>query len=121
MKSHFLSFVIEIILFIIISIVSFSLSQISSMIPVDRIILTQDISHLEINDIYNLRLKIQENGIILNNNLDIIIMPIHIFHEIYIDDIIAKIEKLSDEYNDFVVISSFSSFESIHFILKDMV
>ena len=127
MKSHFLSFVIEIILFLIINIVSFSLSQISSIIPVDRIILTQDISHLEINNIYNLRLKIKGNGIIFDNNSDINIMPMHIFHEMYIfyrdhyiDDTIAKVEKLSDEYNEFVVISSLSTFESIHFILKDI-
>ena len=126
MKSHFLSYAIGIILFIIINIVSFSLSQISSIIPLYKIILTEDINHLEINNNYNFRLKIKGNGIIFDNNSDVNVMPMHIFnemyifyHEHYIDDTISKIKNLSDGYNEFEVVSSLSRFETIHFILKD--
>ena len=83
MKSHSLSFAFQIISFIIINIVSFSLSQISSIIPIDKIILTEDISHLEINNNYNFRLKIKGNGIIFDNNSDINVMPMHIFNEMF--------------------------------------
>ena len=127
MKSCSLSLDIEILLFIIIIIVSFSLSQISSVIPLHKIILTEDISHLEINNLFNLRLKIKGNGIIFDNNSDINVMPMNIFLELYtfyrdryIDDTIAKIEKSSDEYNEFVMVSSLSRFETIHFILNDI-
>ena len=42
------------------------------------------------------------------------------YHEHYIDDTISKIEKLSDGYNEFEIVSSFSRYETIHFILKDI-
>jgi hypothetical protein len=127
MKSYSLSIAFEIISFIIISIASFSFSQISSIIPIYKIILTEDINHLEINDSYNFCLKIKGNGIIFDNNSDINVMPMHIFNEMfifyhdhYIDDTISTIEKLSDGYNEFEVVSSLSRFETIHFILKDI-
>ena len=127
MKSYSLSIAFEIISFIIINIVSFSLSQISSIIPLYKVILTEDINHLEINNNYNFCLKIKGNGIIFDNNSDINVMPMHIFnemynfyHEHYIDDTISKIEKLSDGYNEFEIVSSFSRYETIHFILKDI-
>ena len=127
MKSYSLSIAFEIISFIIINIASFCFSQISSIIPIYKIILTEDISHLEINNNYNFRLKIKGNGIIFDNNSDINVMPMHIFnemynfyHEHYIDDTISKIEKLSDGYNEFEIVSSFSRYETIHFILKDI-
>ena len=42
------------------------------------------------------------------------------YRDRYIDDTIAKIEKSSDEYNEFVMVSSLSRFETIHFILNDI-
>ena len=118
-------FIIELLILLIINLFSFSFSKTSSIIPLYKIILTENISHLEINDIYNFRIQIKGNGIIINNSSDINIMPMHIFTQIFkfyqgcYDDILAKIIKVENDYSEFTMVANLSNKETIHFILEE--
>ena len=110
---------------IFISLLYLSFSKKSSIIPLYQIILTENISHLEINNLYNLRLHLKGVGIIIDNNSDVNLIPMHIFSEIYkfyrdnYDDIYAEIEILTNGYHKFRMISSLYQLETVHFILKE--
>ena len=109
----------------IFNIISFSFSQISSTIPLYKLILSENITNLEADYLYNLYLDTKGIGLIFDNSSNINLIPNHIFRQIYrfyydsYDDILTKIVKLPNGYNEFVIISSLYRFETIHFILKD--
>ena len=126
MKKYTFLFFIEYFLLIILNIFSLSSSKTSSIIPLYKIILTENLSHLEINYLYNFRLNVKGNGIIFNDNSDFSIMPMYIFEEIYkfyrgnYDDIIINIEKLENDYSELTMVSSLYHLETLHFIFREM-
>ena len=126
MKKYTFLFFIKHFLLIIFNIFSLSSSKTSSIIPLYKIILTENLSHLEINYLYNFRLNVKGNGIIFNDNSDFSIMPMYIFEEIYkfyrgnYDDIIINIEKLENDYSELTMVSSLYHLETLHFIFREM-
>ena len=126
MKFHSLLLFLDINFLIIINNISYYLSgKISSTIPLYKIILSEDISHLEINYLYNLCIEIKGQGIIFNNDSDISVMPLHILKNIYefykgaYDDMLFEIKVLPNKYNNFTIVSSLNRLETIHFILEE--
>ena len=69
----------KITILIIIIIISLSFSQKSSIIPIYKIILTENMTNLEFNSLFNLYLNLKGMGIILDNSSNINIMPMYIF------------------------------------------
>ena len=126
MNYHRFLFFIDFFIIILINICSLSLSKTSSIIPLYKIVLTENISHLEINALFNFRLNIKGNGIIFDDNSDVNIIPMNIMQDIYnfyrlsYDDILAKIEKLENNYTEFTIVHSLENLETIHFVLKDI-
>ena len=125
MKFKINLFIIEIIILILISSIKFSLSQTSSIIPIHKFILTENITNLEINSIMNYRFDLKGVGLLLNNNSDINLIPMHLFSEIYkfysfYDDIYTSIEELPNGYKEFLMASSLQKIETIHLVLNDL-
>ena len=123
MKFKINLFIIEII--ILISSIKFSLSQTSSIIPIRKFILTENITNLEINSIMNYRFDLKGVGLLLNNNSDINLIPMYLFSEIYkfysfYDDIYTFIEELPNGYKEFLMVSSLQKIETIHLVLNDL-
>ena len=124
MKFHRILF-IELIILITINIIKLSFSQTSSLIPLYKIFLTENISYLEINPTFNFRMNSKGVGVIFNNSSDINLIPYHFFNQIYkfyensYDDIFTMIEELPNGYKEFIIVSGLSSLETIHFIFKD--
>ncbi len=124
MKFKKVIFSSEITFLLFISLIYITFSKKSSIIPLYQIILTENISHLEINNLNNLRLSLKGVGIIIDNNSDINLIPMHIFLEIYkfykyYDDNYVEIETMTNGYNTLRMISSLYKMETIHFILKE--
>ena len=110
---------------IIINIFQISLSQISSLIPLYKIFLSSNITHLEIERNYNVNIESKGVALVFDNSSDISLVPMHIFYQIYnfyagtYDDIRSNINILPTGYKEFYLISNLYKYESIHFILKD--
>ena len=115
----------EITALVIVTILSYTSSQISSIVPIYTLILSENINHLEKDPTYNLYLDTKGIGIIFDNSSDINLMPMHLFKQIFkfyyegYDDSFLRIEILPNGYSEFVIISSLDTFETIHFILKE--
>ena len=125
MKFQINLFILGITLLIFISSIKYSLSQTSSLIPIHKLILTENITNLEINSIMNYRFNLKGVGLLFNNNSDINLIPMHLFSEIYkyysfYDDIYTDIEILPNGYKEFLMVSSLYKIETIHLILNDL-
>ena len=103
---------------------SFSFSQISSKVPLYKIIITRNITQLEKN-IYHLIMNQKGVGVILNNSSNISTIPSHILKQIYnfyvdiYEDMLARIEKYENDYNEFIIAYPLDKLETISFILRD--
>ena len=125
MKFKINLFIIEITILIFISSIKYSLSQTSSLIPIYKFIFSENITNLEINSIMNYRYDLKGVGLLLNNNSDINLIPMHLFSEIYkfysfYDDIYTSIEELPNGYKEFLMISSLQNIETIYLIFNDL-
>ena len=101
------------------------MSQRSSLISLYKIFLSENITHLEIINNYNINLDSKGVALIFDNSSDINLIPMNIFNQIYnfyystYDDIKVYINHLPNGYNEFEIISNLNRYESIHFILKE--
>ena len=124
MKYNLLILKIQLKLLIITYFASFSFSQISSKVPLYKIIITRNITQLEKN-IYHLIMNQKGVGVILNNSSNISTIPSHILKQIYnfyvdiYEDILARIEKYENDYNEFIIAYPLDKLETISFILRD--
>ena len=115
----------NLIILILISILSFSTNQISSIIPLYKVVITENLNIFKTKESHNYCHNTKGVGIIFNNNYNISVMPKHIFNDIikYYQityDFIDKFEKLKNGYTQYLIIDSIRPYETIHFILKDM-
>ena len=115
----------NIIVLIFISILSFSTSQISYIIPLYKIVITEDLNNFKIKESHNYCYNTKGVGIIFNNNYNISVMPKHIFNDIikYYQltyDFIDKFEISKNGYTQYLIFETSRPYETIHFILKDM-
>ena len=124
MKYNLLILKIQLKLLIITYFTSFSFSQISSKVPLYKIIITRNITQLEKN-IYHLIMNQKGVGVILNNSSNISTIPSHILKQIYnfyvdiYEDMLARIEKYENDYNEFIIAYPLDKLETISFILRD--
>ena len=103
-------------------------SQISTIFPLKKLIITSNIKDFKLDNRYknNYLEETKGVGIIFNNDSKISTMPKQIFHNIYKfyeivhDEIIYKIESLSNGYNQLLLIESLRPNEKVHFILEDL-
>ena len=121
-----LFFKCSIILIIFINI-STLFSQISTVFPLKKLILTQNIKEFKLNSRFkNYDEETKGVGIIFNNDSEISIMPKQIFHNIYRfyeivhDEIIYKIETLSNGYSQLLLLESNRPYERLHLILENI-
>ena len=71
------------LLFLLISIISFSSNQISKIFPLYKVIMTEDINEIKKSNInFNVYLNIKGMGVIFDNNSDISVMPKRLYKEI---------------------------------------
>ena len=124
MKFNLFILKIQLKLIIIIYISSFSFSQISSSVPLYKIVLTRNITNLR-QYYYHLIIDLKGVGIIINNSSNISVMPSHIYNTIYkfyveiYEDMLARIEKLENGYNEFIIAYPLDRLETMNFILTD--
>ena len=103
-------------------------SQISTIFPLKKLIITSNIKDFKLDTRYknNYLEETKGVGIIFNNESKISTMPLQILHNIYKfyeivhDEIIYKIESLSNGYNQLLLIESLRPNEKVHFILEDL-
>ena len=126
MKGKIFSLQNIIIILILFDIMSFSFSQISSVLPVYKILIADDLDNFRSKINYNIYFNIKGVGIVFNNNSDVSLIPMHIFnitiryYQLTFYSIIDKIEKLPKGYSQYLLIESIIPYETIHFILEDM-
>ena len=103
-----------------------SSAQTSSIIPIYKIILTDDINNLEPkNSFLNLYIDYKGMGFIFDNNSEISIMPMDLFNEIkkfYFDgysNVLYFETKIRDEYKELILSDFSDKIERAHFILED--
>ena len=114
------------ILIILINISTF-FSQISTIFPLKKLIITQNIKEFKLDDRSknNYLEETKGVGIIFDNDSEISIMPMQIFHNIYkfyeiVHNEIYKIESLSNGYQQLLLIESLRPNERVHLILEDI-
>ena len=114
----------NITILIILSIISCSYSQISSIIPLYKIIAAEDINKIKTNQKYGYLYNTKGIGIIFNSNYNISIIPKQLFYNIYryYHDVYFypdKIENIVGGYEQYILFETIKPHETIHFILKD--
>ena len=125
-KSVVFSNISTVLIAIIIAIIfSSSLSQITQIIPLYKLLIAGDINKFKEKEKYNICLKPKGIGIIFNQTSEISIIPEQLFYEItkyyqVVYDLIDKVEQTRNGYSLYLIIECLRPDETIHFILKDM-
>ena len=99
--------------------------QTSSIFPVNKIILTEDLNKLFLST--NIRCDIESKGygIIFNNNYNISLIPFNLFNRIRsffkeYEDIIVETKQYENELQELIIyVNLIYGLETIHFIFKD--
>ena len=125
MKYHFFLNIFNLIIINIIIKLSFSSIHESSIFPVRKIILTDDLNKMFLNN--NIRIDIEPlgYGITFNNNSNISLIPYNLFTRIRtyyegFEDIISSV-KISEDGNKEIIlyVNIDYGFETFHFILEN--
>ena len=112
--------------FILINIISNIFCQTSTIYPLYKLIIAEDVERIGQPYTYSSVLDLKGIGIIFNNSYNISVMPyrllsfIHQFYKAGYDDIGDYFEKLPNGYYLFSIISSLYKYETIHFILENL-
>ena len=125
MKYHFFTYYFNIIILYIIIKLSFSSIQNSTIFPVKKIILTDDLNRFGLPN--NIRLDIQPLGfgITFNNYSNISLIPYNLFRTIYnfykgFEDILTVLKKDEDGNQEIIIYANiYYGFETFHFILEN--
>ena len=125
MKYHLFTYYFNLIILYIIIKLSFSSIQNSTIFPVKKIILTDDLNRFGLAT--NIRLDIQPLGfgITFNNNSNISLIPFNLFTTVYnfykgFEDILIAIKKDEDGNQELILYANIVyGFETFHFILED--
>ena len=127
MKGRKILFFNSLAILIILINISALFSQVSTIFPLKKLIITQNIKDFKLDDRAknNYLEETKGVGIIFNNDSEISIMPKQIFHYIYkfyeiVHDEIFKIESLSNGYKQLLLIESNRPNEKVHLILEDI-
>ena len=99
--------------------------QTTSIFPVNKIILTEDLNKLFLST--NIRCDIESKGygIIFNNNYNISLIPFNLFNRIRsffkeYEDIIVETKQYENELQELIIyVNLIYGLETIHFIFKD--
>ena len=124
MKCHFISFFFYIIIITKIKL-SFLSIEISSIFPVYRIVLSEDISKLGSNNYIRCDLESKGYGLIFNNNLNISLIPFNLFNSIReyyknIEEISIKPINEENEYQEILLWANIDiGIDTIHFALEN--
>ena len=125
-KSVVFSNISTVLIAIIIAIIfSSSLSQITQIIPLYKLLIAGDINKFKEKEKYNICIKPKGIGIIFNQTSEISIIPEQLFYEItkyyqVVYDLIDKVEQTKNGYSLYLIVECLRPDETIHFILKDM-
>ena len=109
MKEKTLEFLfhnIIILILIFLSQFSFSINQISSIMPLYKIIITDDINKIKTKELYSYYYNTKGVGLIFDNNSDVSILPKQIFYYIYryyhdVYDHLDQIETIKNGYEQY--------------------
>ena len=125
MKYHFFLNIFNLIIINIIIKLSFSSIPDSSIFPVKKIILTDDLNRMLLSN--NIRLDIEPlgYGITFNNNSNISLIPYNLFTRIRIfyegfEDILSLVKTSEDGNKEIILYANIDyGFETFHFILEN--
>ena len=113
---------------IILDLISICNSKISPIFPLYKFLLSENINNLDSNSdkIFNHFCNIKGNGIVFNNEINVNIMPINLFSEIFnffyitYEEILMVEMKNKDDYKEMIFYSFYNTFETVNFILEDI-
>ena len=116
---------LNIMIFLIIIKISLSSNQISSIIPVKKILITDDVKTLSISRISKYNLNSVGFGIKFDNTSNVSYVPYNLFRDIaytfkFIEDSNPTIKKMNGIQELTVKTNYFYGFEIIHFILENI-
>ena len=101
-------------------------SKISSIFPLYKLVIAGNINNFKLNKVYkDFSYEAKGIGIMFNNDSDISLMPMQLFHDIYKfyeiadDGLLYKIEALPNGLSQYFIFESNRPFEIIHLILED--
>ena len=125
MKSQISPFFFNIIIFILIINFISILNQISSIFPIKKILLSQELSKLDLISNIKLELGSKGYGLIFNNNSNISLIPYYLFDQIVthyrsFEDVIVGPINTQDEYQELIIYAYIKDYEYLHFILENM-
>ena len=125
MKSQISPFFYNIIIIILISNFISILNQISSIFPVKKILLSQELTKLD--SITNIKRDLGSKGygIIFNYNSNISLIPYYLFNQIVeyyksFEDIVMEPINTQNEFLEIVIYAYIKDYEYLHFILENM-
>ena len=123
MKTQFFSLFFNITLFIVIKLSTSSI-EVSSIIPVYKIMLAKDLNHLDKNPYLNWELDSKGIGIIFDKTSKESYIPmslferIELFYQIY-DDMLQQTKKYENKTRELIVYANLErGYEDIHFALE---
>ena len=116
---------LNIMIFLIIIKISLSSNQISSIIPVKKILITDDVKTLSISRISKYNLNSVGFGIKFDNTSNVSYVPYNLFRDIaytfkFIEDSNPTIKKMNGTQELTIKTNYFYGFEIIHFILENI-
>ena len=125
MKSQINPFFCNIIIFILfINFISI-LNQISSIFPIKKILLSQELSNLDLTSNLKLELGTKGYGLLFNNNSNISLIPYFLFNQLVshyrsFEDVIVGPIYTQNEYLELIIYAYIKDYEYLHFILENM-
>ena len=116
---------LNIMIFLIIIKISLSSNQISSIIPVKKILITDDVKTLSISRISKYNLNSVGFGIKFDNTSNVSYVPYNLFRDIaytfkFIEDSNPTIKKMNGTQELTIKTNYFYGFEIIHFVLENI-
>ena len=125
MKSQIKQFFYNIIIFIFINNFKSILNQISSIFPIKKILLSQELSKLDLYTNIKVNLGTKGYGLIFNNNSNISLIPYYLFDQLVahyksFEDVIVAPINTEKENMELVIYAYIKDYEFLHFILENM-
>ena len=115
----------NIIIFILINNFISILNQISSIFPIKKILLSQELSKLDLLTNIKRDFSSKGYGLIFNYNSNISLIPYYLFAQLIdhykdFEEVVVEPINFQDEYMELVIDAYIKDYEYLHFILENM-